>query len=169
MSDSLWPQGLHSPWNSPGQYTGVGSLSLLQGIFPTQGSNPVSRIAGGFFTAWATREAHYCVGAALISELVPQYWACRNVSNFSVRNIVASNLCQDATLLTSLGWPPKATLQPPFAWLLDLCPLWPLPRSAHLSLTGDLYCGALIGFVPMQVHSGILREKWVIIPPSQLC
>ena len=27
-------------WNSPGQNTGVGSLSLLQGIFPTQGSNP---------------------------------------------------------------------------------------------------------------------------------
>ena len=39
-SDSLQPQGLNSPWNSPGQYTGVGSLSLLQGIFPTQGSNP---------------------------------------------------------------------------------------------------------------------------------
>ena len=28
-----------TPWNSPGQNTGVGSLSLLQGIFPTQGSN----------------------------------------------------------------------------------------------------------------------------------
>ena len=32
--------GLHSPWNSPGQNTGAGSHSLLQGIFPTQGSNP---------------------------------------------------------------------------------------------------------------------------------
>ena len=32
--------GLYSPWNSPGQNTGVGSLSLLQGIFPTLGSNP---------------------------------------------------------------------------------------------------------------------------------
>ena len=31
---------LYSPWNSPGQNTGVGHLSLLQGIFPTQGSNP---------------------------------------------------------------------------------------------------------------------------------
>ena len=30
---------LHSPWNSPGQNTGVGSLSLLQRIFPTQESN----------------------------------------------------------------------------------------------------------------------------------
>ena len=39
-SDSLRPRGLHSPWNSPGQNTRVGSLSLLQGIFPTQGLNP---------------------------------------------------------------------------------------------------------------------------------
>ena len=39
VSESLRPHGLHSPWNSPGQNTGVGSLSLLQGIFPTQGSN----------------------------------------------------------------------------------------------------------------------------------
>ena len=37
--DSLRPCGLYSPWNSPGQNTGVASLSLLQWIFPTQGSN----------------------------------------------------------------------------------------------------------------------------------
>ena len=36
---TLQPHGLYSPWNSPGQNTGGGSLSLLQGIFPTQGSN----------------------------------------------------------------------------------------------------------------------------------
>ena len=36
----LRPHGQYSPWNSPGQNTGVGNLSLLQGIFPTQGSNP---------------------------------------------------------------------------------------------------------------------------------
>ena len=36
VSSSLWPHGLYSPWNSPGQNIGVGSLSLLQGIFPTQ-------------------------------------------------------------------------------------------------------------------------------------
>ena len=40
LSDSLWPHGLSSPWNSPAQNTGVGSSSLLQGIFSTQGSNP---------------------------------------------------------------------------------------------------------------------------------
>ena len=40
MSDCLQPHGLYSPWNFPNQNTGEGSLSLLQGIFPIQGSNP---------------------------------------------------------------------------------------------------------------------------------
>ena len=40
MSEFLLPHGLYSPWNSSDQNTGVGSLSLLQGIFSTQGSNP---------------------------------------------------------------------------------------------------------------------------------
>ena len=40
VSDTLRPCRLYSPWNSPGQNTGVASLFLLQGIFPTQGSNP---------------------------------------------------------------------------------------------------------------------------------
>ena len=40
VSDSLQPPGLYSPWNSPVHSTGVGSLCLLQGIFPTQGLNP---------------------------------------------------------------------------------------------------------------------------------
>ena len=38
MSDSLWPHGLYSPWNSPGQNTGVGSLSFLQRIFKPRSS-----------------------------------------------------------------------------------------------------------------------------------
>ena len=40
VSDFLQPHGLYSPWNSPGQNTGVRSFSLLQGTFLTQGSNP---------------------------------------------------------------------------------------------------------------------------------
>ena len=42
MSDSLRLHGLYSPWNSPGQNTGEGSRSLLQGIFPTQEFKPGS-------------------------------------------------------------------------------------------------------------------------------
>ena len=37
---TLQPHGLYSAWNAPDQNTAVGSLSLLQGTFPTQGSNP---------------------------------------------------------------------------------------------------------------------------------
>jgi len=40
VSDSFRSHVLYSPWNSLGQNTGVGRLSLLQGIFPTQGSDP---------------------------------------------------------------------------------------------------------------------------------
>ena len=41
---SIWPHGLEParllcPWNFPGKNTGVGCHFLLQGIFPTQGSN----------------------------------------------------------------------------------------------------------------------------------
>ena len=56
MSYSLWHRGLYSPWNSPGQNTGGGSLSLLQGIFPTRNRTRVSCIAGGFFINRAIRE-----------------------------------------------------------------------------------------------------------------
>ena len=45
MSDSLWPHGLYLPGasvhgDSPGKNSGVGCHALLQGVFPTQGSNP---------------------------------------------------------------------------------------------------------------------------------
>ena len=40
VSDSLRPHGLYSPWDCLGQNTGMGSLFLLQEIFPIQGSNP---------------------------------------------------------------------------------------------------------------------------------
>ena len=60
---TLWCQGLQSarllgPWDFPGKNTGVGSHSLLQGIFPTQGSNPgLLHCRQIFFTIWVTREA----------------------------------------------------------------------------------------------------------------
>ena len=44
VSNSLSPHGLQPirllcPWDSPGKNTGIGCHNLLQGIFPTQGSN----------------------------------------------------------------------------------------------------------------------------------
>ena len=75
MSDSLQPHRLYSPWNSPGQTTGVGSLSLLP-IFPTRDRTQDACIAGGFFTSWATREAQNTgVGKPILSpvEINPEY------------------------------------------------------------------------------------------------
>ena len=42
ISDSLQPHGLYSPWNSPGQNTGLGSLSLSQGDLLNPGIEPRS-------------------------------------------------------------------------------------------------------------------------------
>ena len=60
MSKSLWPYGptrLLCPWDSPGKNTGVGCHALLQGSSWPRDQTHVSRIAGGFFTSWATRKA----------------------------------------------------------------------------------------------------------------
>ena len=59
VSDSLQPRGpepagLLCLWDYPSKNTGVGCRFLLQGIFPTQGSDPTSpatpTLAGRFFT-----------------------------------------------------------------------------------------------------------------------
>ena len=57
VSDSLWPyDGPYSPWNSPGQITGI---SLPQGIFPTQGLNPgLPHCRQILYQLRATGEAH---------------------------------------------------------------------------------------------------------------
>ena len=64
VSDSLWPHRLYSPWNSLGQNTGLPLFILPWRIIPfsRRSSQPrdqtqVSRIAGRFFTSWATRGA----------------------------------------------------------------------------------------------------------------
>ena len=84
VSNSLWPHGLYSPWNSPGKNTRVDSLSLLQGIFPTQGLNlGLPHCRWIFFTSWATREAlspkilsKYGLANTLILNLEsPEMWA----------------------------------------------------------------------------------------------
>ena len=68
VCDSLQPHGLYlCPWNFSGKNTCVGCLSLLQGIFPTQGSNPGPLHLRQILTAWTTREAHFQHGNKLAS------------------------------------------------------------------------------------------------------
>ena len=56
MSHSLGPHGLYSPWNSPGQNTGV-EIPFSRGSSQPRDQTQVSYIAGRFLTNWATREA----------------------------------------------------------------------------------------------------------------
>ena len=59
----LQPTRLLCPWDSPSNNTGVGCYALIQGIFPTQGSNPPSlpALAGRFFTTSATWEVLFLI------------------------------------------------------------------------------------------------------------
>ena len=52
VSESLLPYGVYSAWNSSGQNTEVGSLSLLQGASSQpRARTQVSVVVGGFFTS----------------------------------------------------------------------------------------------------------------------
>ena len=78
-----------SPWNSPGQNTGVGSLSLPHGIFPTEGSNP-----GLLHCRWILYQLSHkgSPGLCYISKLIlgnlylyyvkPFYWRTKDVFPF---------------------------------------------------------------------------------------
>ena len=77
VSDSLWPHGLYSPWNSPGQNTGVNSLSLLQGSSQPGDRTQLSCTGGGFFTSWATlwcddRKEKWCLWLTSCSIYISQ-------------------------------------------------------------------------------------------------
>ena len=61
---ALWPYGMYTamllcPWDSPGKNTGVSCHAFLQGIFPTQGTEPTSltspTLTGGFL--WPSNPA----------------------------------------------------------------------------------------------------------------
>ena len=76
VSDSLGRYGLYSPWNSPGQNTGVGSLSVLQGIFSTQDRTQVSLTAAGFFTRGSEFLSHaWHPSASVCKEII---WIIRH-------------------------------------------------------------------------------------------
>ena len=85
-----------SPWNSPGQNTGVGSLSLLQGIFPSQGSNPGLQYCRGIqqkeeplIWSVAIRRCELCSGWPL----VPQSLSSLSLWPFSVCRVLVDKDC----------------------------------------------------------------------------
>ena len=79
MSDSLRPHGLYSPWNSPGQNTGMGSLSLLQGSSQPRDGTQVSCTAGRFFTSWSQgspSEANSSIKTKILRDFCQEFSLC---------------------------------------------------------------------------------------------
>ena len=68
VSNSLQLHGLYSLWNSPGQNTGVGSLSLLQEIFPTHRLN-----SGILHCKWIFYQLSYKGNPGILEWVVPLF------------------------------------------------------------------------------------------------
>ena len=67
----------YSPWDSPGQNAGLGSLSLLQGFFPTQGLNSGLMNCRQILYRWATGD----VAILLLSIVSIGCWFQREILN----------------------------------------------------------------------------------------
>ena len=130
LFSTLWPHGLYSPRNSPGQNSGVGSLSLLQGIFPTQGSNP-----GLPYCKWILYQLSH-QGSPRILEWVPfssgsaQPWNWTRVSCIAGRFFTDWAIREAKQWESLFFWTPKSLQMATIAMKLkDACfleeKLWP--------------------------------------------
>ena len=114
VPDSVWPYGLQAPklicpWDSPGKNRGVGCHFLLQGIFPTQGSNPGLLYCRQILYRWATGEAlQFCreiknIDSWNISVFI--FFSCLHCCRASlVAQLVKNLLAMRETWVLSLGW-----------------------------------------------------------------
>ena len=137
VSDSLRPHGLYSPWDSPGQNTGVGSLPLLQGIFPTQGSNP-----GHLHCRWILYQLSHKGSPPMLKKHIKQ-----NLSHSPTSPPLATSF---------LSSPPQsASVQGPFMFSFLFNCLSEITSSLHLteSVTDFLF-------------NTIEHPAWLAIPSS---
>ena len=94
-SCGLQPARLFCPWASPGKSTGVGSCSLLQEIFPTQGSNPGLLPRRQILHRWATGAAQRLVGVRS-NPISPLHCGCAGVGHvlyFSASLVIRPGDC----------------------------------------------------------------------------
>ena len=115
VSNSLWPHGLQPvrllcPWDFPGKNPGVGCDSLLQGVFPTHGSNSHLCIAGRFFTIWAIREAHNSYLKCVVITITKWYLYLKYINmgaslvTQSVKNLPAMQRCRFNPWVGKISW-----------------------------------------------------------------
>ena len=112
----LWLARLLCPWDAPGQNTGVGSLSLLQGIFPTQGLNPALALQADSFPAEPQ-------GSPLTPRTVP-----------------------NTTVSFTLLLPPVFCSIQVFSSKLALCIRWPKYWSFNINISPSSEYSGLISF-----------------------
>ena len=92
MSDCLLFHGLYSPWNSLGQNTGVGSLSLLQGIFATQGSDPGLPHCRQILYQLSHKGSPWCEGAMLCLCMCVCWLCCEGAACACVMPVSAGSV-----------------------------------------------------------------------------
>ena len=111
MSNSLQPVGLYSRWNSPGQEWVAFPFS--RGSSQPRDQTQVSRIAGGFFTSWATREALCTRKWSEVAQSCPTLWDPMDCSlpGFSVHGIFQARILEWVAISFSRGssWPRDQT------------------------------------------------------------
>ena len=88
MSNSLWPNELYSPRNSPGQNTRVDTFPFSRGSSQSRDWTQVFCIAGGFFHSCATRQDHVLTVFLLnaLCSMKPSY----QIANVSLLNYYPS-------------------------------------------------------------------------------
>ena len=99
VSNFLWPHGLYRPWNSPGQNTGVGSLSVLQRIFRLRNWTKVSCIAGRFFTNWDIRPP----GKSLNEMIIERFSIQKVLNRFNLCFLLAAQYSVECMYNSSNG------------------------------------------------------------------
>ena len=95
-----------TPWNSPGQNTGVGSLSLLQGIFPTQGLSPGLHCRWTLYQlnhtfSYSFKVLHELKGIYNVTNIIFQFLCFYLSVNIVLKSSICSSLPQNHDLQ---GW-----------------------------------------------------------------
>ena len=142
--------------------TGADCHSLLQGIFPTQGSNQVSHIAGGFSTIWTTKFSSVQSLSGVWLFATP--WMVAHQASLSITN------SRSSLRLTSI----ESVM--PSSHLIFCRPLLLLPpippsirvfsNESTLPMRWPKYWSFIFSIIPSKEHPGLIsfrRTGWIFL------
>ena len=160
MSDSLRPHELYGPWNSPGQNIAVGSLSLLQGIFPTPGSRPgLPHCRQSLYQLSPQGSPRMCKGRRKTEKVGPTQRLRRGPQRLGAVEVAAfSEVCDNERREAAEGKCRQEKTKGKLSWSCSVCPL---PRSALHSMLTSPREAALCGLTPVTLtKQGWLQQKY---------